>query len=192
MCDPHRDDMTKVNPPLRPQRPRFRPFLHLHRPQHPSCVSGGRPYRGDATRKDRRRPHRSESDLRGGGRKRHHRRPHRPNALRRRSRTERLPDGELCYPVFSKQILPKNRRLCYRAFVMTQESTIPQSSSGDRRTLHASTPTYWPTMAGKEKSPGGSAQPLEKAQNGQGNQRKSKPFPWIDFDPAWPDLAGFG
>jgi hypothetical protein len=47
-------------------------------------------------------------------------------------------------------------------------------------------------MAGKEKSPGGSAQPLEKAQNGQGNPRKSKPFPWIDFDPAWPDLAGFG
>jgi hypothetical protein len=75
---------------------------------------------------------------------------------------------------------------------MTQESTIPQSSSGDRRTLHASIPTYWPTMAGKEKGPGGSAQPLEMAQNGQGNPRKSKPFPWIDFDPAWPDLAGFG
>ncbi|MGB3581949.1 MAG: hypothetical protein WBA40_12680, partial [Roseiarcus sp.] len=47
----------------------------------------------------------------------------------------------------------------------------------------------WPV---KKKSPGGSAQPLEKAQNGQGNQRKSKPFPWIDFDPAWPHFAGFG
>jgi hypothetical protein len=39
-------------------------------------------------------------------------------------------------------------------------------------------------MAGKEKSPGGSAQPLEKAQNGQGNPRKSKPFPLIFFAPV--------
>jgi len=46
--------------------------------------------------------------------------------------------------------------------------------------------------AKKEKRRGGSAQPFEKAQNGQGNQRKSKPFPWIDFDPAWLDFAGFG
>jgi hypothetical protein len=40
--------------------------------------------------------------------------------------------------------------------------------------------------------PGGSAQPIEKAQNGQGNTRKSKPFPLIFFAGAWADLAGFG
>jgi hypothetical protein len=39
---------------------------------------------------------------------------------------------------------------------------------------------------------GGSAQPIEKAQNGQGNTRKSKPFPLIFFAGAWADLAGFG
>jgi hypothetical protein len=33
-----------------------------------------------------------------------------------------------------------------------------------------------PPMAQKEKRRGGSAQPFEKAQNGQGNQRKSKPW----------------
>src|SRR5215469_4659296 len=49
--------------------------------------------------------------------------------------------------------------------------------------------------ARKEKSCGGSAQPFEKAQNGQGNPRKSKPFPLIDFDRlGWIllDLAQFG
>jgi hypothetical protein len=51
---------------------------------------------------------------------------------------------------------------------MTQESTIPQSSSGDRRTLHASTPTYWPTMAGKEKSPGGQRNPLKRLKMDKG------------------------
>jgi hypothetical protein len=35
-------------------------------------------------------------------------------------------------------------------------------------------------------------QPIEKAQNGQGNTRKSKPFPLIFFAGAWADLAGFG
>jgi hypothetical protein len=40
--------------------------------------------------------------------------------------------------------------------------------------------------------PGGSVQPTEKAQNGQGNTRKSKPFPLIFFAGAWADLAGFG
>jgi hypothetical protein len=39
---------------------------------------------------------------------------------------------------------------------------------------------------------GGSLQPTEKAQNRQGNTRKSKPFPLIFFAGAWADLAGFG
>jgi hypothetical protein len=40
--------------------------------------------------------------------------------------------------------------------------------------------------------PGGSAQPIEKAHFGQGNQRKSKPFSLIDLAQAWPDFAQFG
>jgi hypothetical protein len=43
----------------------------------------------------------------------------------------------------------------------------------------------------KEKCPGGSAQPVEKAHFGQGNQRQSKPFPLIFLAPAWPGFAGF-
>jgi hypothetical protein len=38
----------------------------------------------------------------------------------------------------------------------------------------------------------GSAQLLEKAQFGQGNPRKTKPFSWELFARAWPDLAEFG
>jgi hypothetical protein len=38
----------------------------------------------------------------------------------------------------------------------------------------------------------GSAQVLEKAQNGQGNPRKTEPFSWELFARAWPDLAEFG
>jgi hypothetical protein len=44
----------------------------------------------------------------------------------------------------------------------------------------------------KKKMAWGPAQPLEKAQNGQGNQRKSKPFPLIFLGQAWLDFAGFG
>jgi hypothetical protein len=38
----------------------------------------------------------------------------------------------------------------------------------------------------------GSAQVLEKAQNGQGNPRKTEHFPLMDFAQAWLDLAKFG
>jgi hypothetical protein len=38
----------------------------------------------------------------------------------------------------------------------------------------------------------GSAQPIEKAQFGQGNPSKSKLFSLIFFGRAWPDFAGFG
>ncbi len=75
---------TQGRAPLRPQRPRFRPFLHLHRPQYPSRVSGGRPHRRHAPRTDRGRRHRPESDLGGGGRARHYRRPDRRDALANR------------------------------------------------------------------------------------------------------------
>jgi hypothetical protein len=44
----------------------------------------------------------------------------------------------------------------------------------------------------KEKSARGSAQVLEKARSGQGNARKSKPFPLIFFGRAWLDFARFG
>jgi hypothetical protein len=40
--------------------------------------------------------------------------------------------------------------------------------------------------------PGGSAQPLEKAQFGQENPRKSKAFSLIHFVWAGPGFAGFG
>ena len=40
----------------------LRPFLHLHRPQHPPRLPGRRPDRGHAPRQDRRRRHRSASD----------------------------------------------------------------------------------------------------------------------------------
>jgi hypothetical protein len=39
--------------------------------------------------------------------------------------------------------------------------------------------------------PRGSLQPIEKAQNGQGNPRKSKLFSLIHFAPAWLGFAGF-
>jgi hypothetical protein len=50
------------------------------------------------------------------------------------------------------------------------------------------TPTF-----GEEKDfwPGGSPQPLEKAQNRKGNPRKSKPFSLIVLVRAWPGFAGF-
>jgi hypothetical protein len=38
----------------------------------------------------------------------------------------------------------------------------------------------------------GSAQVLEKAQNGQGKSKENQAFSWIVFARAWPDLAGFG
>ena len=38
----------------------------------------------------------------------------------------------------------------------------------------------------------GFAQVIDKAQFGQGNPRKTKPFSWIGFAQAWPDLAEFG
>jgi len=44
----------------------------------------------------------------------------------------------------------------------------------------------------KKKMAWGSAQPLEKARFGQGNQRKCKPFSLIFFGLAWPDFAGLG
>jgi len=44
----------------------------------------------------------------------------------------------------------------------------------------------------RKKWPRGSAQPLENARFGQGNPRKSKPFPLIVFARAWLDFAGFG
>jgi hypothetical protein len=40
--------------------------------------------------------------------------------------------------------------------------------------------------------PRGSAQPLEKAQNGQGNPRKTRRFSLIYFAGAWVDFGGFG
>jgi hypothetical protein len=38
----------------------------------------------------------------------------------------------------------------------------------------------------------GSLQPIERAQFGQGNPRKSKLFSLIFFERAWRDFAGFG
>ncbi len=58
---------------LRAQRPRFRPFLHLHRAQHPPRLPGGRPHRRHAARQGRGRRHRSQDDQRRAGRARHHR-----------------------------------------------------------------------------------------------------------------------
>jgi hypothetical protein len=46
--------------------------------------------------------------------------------------------------------------------------------------------------AAKKKGPGGSVQAFEKARFGQGNPRKSKPFPLIVFASPWFDFAGFG
>ncbi len=48
-------------------------FLHLHRAQHPSCVPGGGPDRGDASGNRCRRRHRSEDDIGRKGRGDHHR-----------------------------------------------------------------------------------------------------------------------
>ena len=50
-----------------------RPFLHLHRPQHPPCLPGGRPHRRDAPRQGGGRRHRPEALQRRGGRARDHR-----------------------------------------------------------------------------------------------------------------------
>jgi hypothetical protein len=56
----------------------------------------------------------------------------------------------------------------------------------------------WPKDLGEEKErekiflPQGSLQPLERAQFGQGNPRKSKLFSLIFFGLAWRDFAGFG
>jgi len=47
---------------------------------------------------------------------------------------------------------------------------------------------YPPLGAEKEKRAWGSAQPIEKAQNGQGNPRKSWPFPLLDSAGIWPGL----
>jgi hypothetical protein len=44
----------------------------------------------------------------------------------------------------------------------------------------------------KEKMPEGSAQPIEKADSGEANPRKSKLFPWRNLAGAWAGLAGFG
>ena len=51
----------------------FRTFLHLHRPQHPPRLPGGRPHRGAAPRPRRGRQHRPEADEHRGGRAGDHR-----------------------------------------------------------------------------------------------------------------------
>ena len=58
---------------LRPQRPRLRPLLHLHRPQHPPRLPGGRPHRRPAPRHGRRRRHRPQAHQHRRRRARHHR-----------------------------------------------------------------------------------------------------------------------
>jgi hypothetical protein len=51
---------------------------------------------------------------------------------------------------------------------------------------------YPPMLAKKEKRPGGSAQPFEKAHFSQENPRKSKLFSLIFLGRAWAGFAGFG
>jgi hypothetical protein len=43
----------------------------------------------------------------------------------------------------------------------------------------------WPV---KKKALGGQRNPLKRLKM----DKEIKGFPWIDFDPAWPDLVGFG
>jgi hypothetical protein len=49
-----------------------------------------------------------------------------------------------------------------------------------------------PASQERKEAAGGSAQPIEKAQFGQGDQRESKPFLLIDLAGPWLDFDGFG
>ncbi len=79
---------------LRTQRPRFRPLLHLHRPQHPSRLTGGRSHRCHAPRQDRRRRYRSETNLGRRGRGRDHGRSCGVGALIRGASSDRHGRGK--------------------------------------------------------------------------------------------------
>jgi hypothetical protein len=68
-----------------------------------------------------------------------------------------------------------------------------QTAAGGRASaFHRQDTNRYPAQRGEEKMPRGSAQPLEKAQNGQENPSKSKAFfPLIVLARIWPGLGKF-
>jgi hypothetical protein len=81
--------------------------------------------------------------------------------------------------------LPKNGISGTVISVSVRRDAATRKTSGADRRFEG------PTETTKDFCPGGSAQPLEKAQNGQGIPRKSEGFSFIRFAWAWVGLAGF-
>jgi hypothetical protein len=81
------------------------------------------------------------------------------------------------YPV-GKNPLHENQKSWYLDLMMEKRGAGSNTVFGERSVKRI----FWPR---------GSAQPPEKAQFGQGNPRKSKPFSLIHFAWSQPGFAGF-
>jgi hypothetical protein len=73
-----------------------------------------------------------------------------------------------------------NFKIRNRATLIFRSESLRAAAKADSEKEHGK--IFWP---------GGSPQPIEKAQSAKENQRKSKPFSLIFFAVSWPGLAGF-